>query len=112
LNGTGRPLVNDMHARAIELLALSNESSRIEECRAIAERLQRTLPAEEVLRLIDGISDNSTRTLFHAERLSLNDRLAYCLEPAPRSPSQSTGPDFAVVVGLVDERLDQLGIDR
>lgn len=127
LAGEGRALVDTLHADAVRQVSSTPTAAS---CRELAARLQSTLPRPRLLALIDGVPDRPLREGFFLEGTSLAASLTACTgtsgtgtgasaastpgpAPDPEPGSARTGTlDLARAVGLVDLRLEQLGVAR
>lgn len=115
LAGPGRALVTVLHAQASAQVGSAPVSS--EACRDRVARLQAGVPAADVVAMIEAVPDAPLREAFHAERTALGLGLTRCLHPASSSspaagPSPSPALDLPRAVGLVDLRLDAVGVRR
>lgn len=115
LAADGRPLIAVMHAEARAQLAEGDGDAGI--CRDRAARLDSTLPMSDVLTVLDDLPDSSTRDAFHAERTALGLAITRCAKGGALTPRDSSGigiaaADLELAVGLVETRLEALGVDQ
>ena len=109
LQGEGKPLVTGMHRSATALLALGDSPS-LAQCQQVVTDLENVLSTSQVLDQLDQVEDAAMRDALHLERTALDAALSGCLNAGSPAPTQTVG--LAAAVGIVDVRLEQLGLPR
>lgn len=108
-SGAGAKLVVGQHRAALQLLDAQDPSA----CAPVLTEL-RELPPDQAVSAAAGIPDSVTAGLLGQERSALTRVLTGCLHPDQVSEEHlaKARSDLSEAAGVVDLRLDMLGVER